>query len=763
MAKDARFSVSGMSCSNCSAHVEKAVSALDGVEEVSVNLLNQQMNLKYNEEKIGTQEIIAAVEAAGYGAVLDAKSASVASSQESSAEALKARQAKDRKQELKRLWVSIIFGFLLFYLSMGHMMGWPLPAFFLGAENAMTFALTQFLLLIPVLAVNSKIFSRGWKGLVQGAATMDSLIALGSGAATIYGVYVLFKIATALSQADIQAAHHFSMDLYFESAGTILALVALGKHLEARAKGRTTDAIARLMDLSPKKARILKGEVEVEVPVEEVIAGDILIIKTGEAVPVDGLVLEGQAAVDESALTGESLPVSKEAGDNLSAATMLQSGVVRMRATRVGEETTLAKIIQLVNEASSSKAPISKLADQVSLYFVPVVVTIAVLATAIWLLSGASLEFAMSIGISVLVISCPCALGLATPTAIMVGTGKGASLGILYKNAEALEEAGKMQSLVFDKTGTVTEGRARLAELRPLSGQNREQVLQIAASLEAPSEHPLGQAIVLAAQEEGIDILPSQEFRQIPGEAVAAKLNGKEYSVGNLRHLERLGLANDDFVAARDELAKEGQTPLFLCMEGEVLAIFGLADQIKKESPEAFKELKAMGKKTILLTGDNQQTAAAIQRVIGADRVIAEVLPEEKEAVIRELQAGGEKVAMIGDGINDAPALARADIGVAIGAGTEVAIDSADVVLMKSQVTDVRTMIELSQAVLLNIKQNLFWALFYNALCIPLAAGVFFPSFGLKLSPMIAALAMSFSSLFVVFNALRLNFFKAKE
>lgn len=753
------FDISGMSCAACSAHIEKDLSQLDGVSRLSVNLLNNSMQLDYDEEKLSENDIIRAVESAGYGASPRNKreAARHPGSDRAAAERERAHALSGQK---RRLIISLFFAALLFYLSMGHMINWPLPSFFLGEKNAMTFAFTQFLLLLPILAVNQGTFKNGFKSLFHRAPTMDSLIALGSGAAVLYGIYAIFKIAYGFSAGDMDVVHHFSMDLYFESAGTILALVGLGKYMEAKAKGKTTDAISRLLDLSPKTARIEREGAEIEIPQEEVVSGDIVIVKSGEAIPVDAVVLEGQAAVDESAITGESIPVTKTEGERVIGATLLQSGFLKLRATRVGEDSTLARIIQLVDEASASKAPIAKLADRVSSVFVPVVIAVALLAVLIWLALGMSFEFALSIGISVLVISCPCALGLATPTAIMVGTGRGAALGILYKNAEALENAGHLDTVVFDKTGTVTEGQPIVVDVLPLDGQSEDDLLRLAYSIEKFSEHPLAGAIMREAEERKLAILELDNFQQIPGEGITATLGEDTLLAGNLRLLDRFGLKGAHAVELAENAARAGRTPLFFGRGGQLAGVISVADTIKEDSAPAIARLREEGLETILLTGDHKQTAEAIQEQIRVDRVVAEVLPQEKAELIQELRSQGRRVAMVGDGINDAPALASADIGIAIGAGTEIAIEAADVILVKNRLSDVHTLIRLSRATIRNIRQNLFWALFYNALCIPVAAGAFYLLLGLKLSPMLAALAMSFSSVFVVSNALRLRFFR---
>ncbi len=760
MRKD-HFDVIGMSCAACSARVEKSVAKLPGIKEVSVNLLKNSMTVEYDEETMTSDGIIGAVVNAGYGATLRAEKANVA------AKAKGAPSPVDiAKQEYEKMWrrltASVVFAAPLFYISMGHMMGWPLPAFFHGTENAMIFALTLFLLTVPIVFINFRFFRVGFTSLANGAPNMDSLIALGASAALVYGIYALYKIAFGLGHGDLGMASQFSMDLYFESAGMILTLITVGKFFEARAKGRTSDAINKLMNLAPKTAIVVRGGVEAEVPVEEVEKGETVVVRAGQAVPVDGVLTEGHAAIDESAITGESIPVEKQPGDKLIGATTVKSGYLKMRATGVGGETALAQIVRLVDEATSSKAPIAKLADKVSGVFVPIVIAIAVVTAVGWLTAGASVEFALSVAIAVLVISCPCALGLATPTAIMVGTGRGATNGILIKSAEALETAHDIKTVVLDKTGTITRGEPAVTDVLHRSGMSAEEFLTLAASLEKYSGHPLGGAIVAKAAEDQLPLKPVADFAQEPGKGVRGKIDGTLICGGNRKLMEEFGLYGGREKELEEKLADDGKTPLFFVRDGKFIGIIALADIVKPTSRRAVGELRAMGIKVVMLTGDNERTARAIQREVGADEVIAEVLPQDKEREIRRLQEGGQKVAMIGDGINDAPALARADVGIAIGAGTDVAIESADIVLMRSDLLDVAGAIQLGKAVIRNIKENLFWALFYNTICIPVAAGIFYPSFGIKLSPMIGALAMSFSSVFVVLNALRLRLFRPK-
>lgn len=750
--KKEQFQVTGMTCSACSARVEKGVSKLQGINEVAVNLLKNSMTVSYDASVVGQQEIIDTVEKAGYGATLFDK---LTTKHDEPSDT-----AKNEYTEMRnRLVISLLFAVPLFYISMGHMMNWPLPGFLLGMENASIFAFTQFLLLLPVLFVNFKYFSVGFRTLIKGSPNMDSLIAIGSSAAVVYGIYAIFKISYGFGHGNMDMVHSFMMDLYFESAGMILALITLGKFLEARAKGKTSDAITALMNLAPKTAFLEREGQITEIPIEEVQPEDILIVKAGAGVPVDGVITEGNGVLDESALTGESIPVEKQPGDKVAGATINQSGYFKMKAVKVGDDTTLAQIIRLVDEATSSKAPIAKLADKVSGIFVPAVILIAAAAVVTWLIMGESFEFALSIGISVLVISCPCALGLATPTAIMVGTGKGASKGILIKSAEALEIARKVDTVVLDKTGTITMGKPQVTDM---ISEHQEQLLTIAASLEKLSEHPLAQAIAAEGEKQEVQMLPVTEFKQIPGQGISGRIQGEICYGGNLKLMESADVAGALHEMA-DRLAEEGKTPLYFARGRTLLGVVALADVVKPTSGPAVEELRAMGMEVVMLTGDNAKTAEAIRSKVKVDRVVAEVLPQDKEKEVRRLQEAGKKVAMVGDGINDAPALARADVGIAIGAGTDVAIESADIVLTKNDLLDVSGAIQLSKAVIRNIKQNLFWAFIYNIIGIPIAAGIFYAAFALKLNPMIAAFAMSFSSVFVVTNALRLRFFHWKH
>ena len=749
------YDVTGMTCSSCVRHVEKAVEKQPGVKKVTVNLLKNSMVVDYDENKLNQAEIENAVSDAGYGANLRSKNADLTKdTEENSAQ-------KEYESYKRRLIWSVIFTVPLIYLSMGHMLGWPLPFFFLGTTNAITFAFTQFLLLLPVVYLNRSYFINGFKSLFKGTPNMDSLVALGASAALVYGIFTIYKIGIGLGFLDFKSVSAHVMNLYFESAGTILTLITLGKTLEAKAKGKTTDAISKLLNLAPKTARVLRDNQEKNVPVEEVKKDDVVIVKAGESIPVDGVIISGSASIDESALTGESLPVDKKEGDKAIGATINRNGYFKMRVTKTGDETVLAQIVKLVDEATSSKAPIANLADRVSGVFVPIVIGIAFIAAIIWLLLGSTFEFALSIGISVLVISCPCALGLATPTAIMVGTGQGAINGILFKSAKALETTHELQTIVFDKTGTITEGKPVVTDIFPLQNTEND-LLQIAASLESLSEHPLAQAITTSAKEKNLSFLEVEKFTQVAGQGISGIIDGKKILAGNLKMMNenQIETTSANFL---DNSTNGGKTTLYFAQDNRLIGIIRVADVIKDTSKEAIEELNQMGLQTIMLTGDNETTARAIAKKAGIRNVIAEVLPADKEHEIQKLQNQGQKVAMVGDGINDAPALARADVGIAIGAGTDIAIDSADVVLMKSQLTEVSTAIRLSKATIKNIKDNLFWAFIYNIIGIPIAAGIFYPAFGFKLSPMIGALAMSFSSVFVVTNALRLRFFSARH
>ncbi len=745
------YTVTGMTCSACSAHVEKAVRKVEGVESVNVNLLGGSMQIVGEADP---QTVLRAVSDAGYGASLQGEKGGAAAKEA-------VPSAQEELKHMKRRFVfSLCFLIPLFYLSMGHMMGLPIPAFFHGQENAMNFALAQFLLTLPILYLNDKYYKVGFKTLFKGAPNMDSLIALGSAAAMVYGLVALFQIGWGMGHGDWVRVDRWRMDLYFESAGMILTLITLGKFLETRSKGRTGEAIARLIGLAPKTAIIRRGDREEEIPIEEVRVGDLVVVKPGASVPVDGQVVEGSSSVDESALTGESIPVEKGPGDRVISASINRSGSFVLAASRVGEDTTLSQMIALVEEASASKAPIAKLADRVSGVFVPVVIAISLVTAAVWLLTGHSVEMALTSAVAVLVISCPCALGLATPVAIMVGTGKGAENGVLFKSAEALETLHTVNTVVLDKTGTVTQGRPAVTDLVSGEGVTPEELLCIAASLEKPSEHPLADAIVEEAKEKNIPLAPVTDFLAVHGRGVRGTIQGEDYLAGNLAFLEENGIQPGDFVQKADQLSEEGKTSLYFAGSGEILGLIAVSDPVKPTSAQAIRELEEMGVDVVLLTGDNRRTAAAVGRGLGIQTVVAEVLPQDKQAQVKRFQAEGKKVAMVGDGINDAPALVQADVGLAIGAGTDVAIESADVVLMKSDLRDAVTAIRLSRAVIRNIKQNLFWAFFYNAIGIPLAAGVFYAALKWQLNPMFAAAAMSLSSVTVVSNALRLRFFK---
>ncbi len=741
-----KFNVTGMTCSACSAHVEKSVKKLDGVKSVNVNLLQNNMHVDFDETAISVDDIINAVVSGGYGASVAGKE----------------QEKKDNKIDNEisnmkfRLVVSLVCLVPLMYISMGHMWGWPFLSVFHGAENGITFALTQMLLTLPIMYVNRKYYITGFKTLFHGAPNMDSLIAIGSGAAFVYGIIAIYCIGYGLGHGDKEFAHSYMMNLYFESAAMILALITLGKFLESRAKGKTSQAIEKLIDLSPKTAVVIRDGKEVTVGVDDVQIGEIVVVKAGQSVPLDGVIVEGNGAIDESAITGESIAVEKNVGDKVIGATINKSGYFKFKVEKVGEDTALSQIIHLVEEASASKAPIAKLADKVSGIFVPVVISIAVITIIVWLLLSKGVSFALSMGISVLVISCPCALGLATPTAIMVGTGKGAQYGILTKSAESLETAHQVDTVVLDKTGTITEGKPSVTDIAPVGISDKE-LLQIAASIEYLSEHPLAKAIVEKA--DGLEFSDVADFEQIVGQGVKGNVDGKKVLAGNYKMMRE----NNIEVSEDEIFANDGKTSLYFAVDNKFVGIIAVADTIKETSRQAIEDMRNMGLDVIMLTGDNAVTANAIKNKLPLSSAVAEVLPSDKEEEVRKLQQSGHKVAMVGDGINDAPALTRADVGIAIGAGTDIAIESADIVLMKSDLQDVVTSIELSHSVIKNIKENLFWAFFYNALGIPIAAGVLYGIAGLKLNPMIAALAMSFSSVFVVSNALRLRFFKPKR
>ena len=748
-----QYTVTGMSCAACSARVEKAVSAVPGVTSCSVSLLTNSMGV---EGTASAEAVVSAVQAAGYGASLKgAPSAPTAAAQE---DALADRETPALK---RRLIASLGFLIALMYVSMGHMMwGWPLPACLAGNHVAM--GLLQMLLTIAVMVINQNFFINGFRSLLHGAPNMDTLVALGAAASFGYSTYALFAMTGAQVRGDAAAVMQYMHEFYFESAAMILALITVGKMLEARSKGKTTDALRSLMKLAPQTATLVRGGQELAVPIAQVRRGDVFVVRPGESIPVDGVVLEGESAVNESALTGESIPVDKAVGDSVSAATTNQSGFLRCEATRVGEDTTLSQIIKMVSDAAATKAPIAKVADRVSGVFVPTVIALAILTTAVWLLCGQSIGFALARGISVLVISCPCALGLATPVAIMVGNGLGAKNGILFKTAVSLEETGKTEIVALDKTGTITQGEPRVTDVLPAEGMTQGALLSLAAALEQRSEHPLARAVMMRAEEDGLTAAPVGDFRVLPGNGLTATLSGETLLGGSLSFVSSQVDVPRSIRQKAEALAEEGKTPLLFAQAGRLAGVIAVADVIKADSPAAIAALRNMGIRVVMLTGDNEKTARAIGRLAGVDEVIAGVLPEGKESVIRRLQAQG-RVAMVGDGINDAPALTRADIGVAIGAGTDVAIDAADVVLMKSRLSDVPAAIRLSRATLRNIHENLFWAFFYNVIGIPLAAGVWIPLFGWTLNPMFGAAAMSLSSFCVVSNALRLNLFKLHD
>lgn len=759
--------ITGMSCSACSSRIEKVVGRMEGVEEITVNLLTNKAQVNYDEGKLDNTAIIARIEKLGFGAALHQETAKLV------VDKPKNTAAEELTEMRRRLLLSLAFTTPLFYLHMGLMYGWPLPSFVLGQQNLLVASLLQLFCCLPVVITGYKYFYHGLRNLVNRAPNMDSLIAIGSGAAFVYGLYGLLGLAYAFGHQKLDLIQGFYDALYFESAAMILALITLGKFLEARAKSHTSDALKALMQLRPKTALVERHGIQGEIPLNEVTLGDILIVKSGASVPVDGLILEGSGALDESAITGESIPVDKLVGDKVTGGTINKSGYFKMEATAIGADTTLAKIIALVEEATSSKAPIAKLADKISGIFVPVVITIALTAACIWLILGESWHFALTIAISVLVISCPCALGLATPTAIMVGTGRGAKQGILIKSATALETAHKVDTVILDKTGTVTEGKPVVTDVLPEAGLSEAELLQLAAALEQLSEHPLGQAIVQKAQELELasdkqattdtkeqPALLATDYQALPGRGFLATLNNERYAAGNLLLMEEQGVELTQLRNTHATLATAGKTPLYFAQGSRLLGTIAVADTVKPTSKAAIAQLQKQGQKVIMLTGDNAATAEAIRCQVGLDEAIAEVLPQDKELHIRTLQEQGHVVAMVGDGINDAPALARADVGIAIGAGTDVAIEAADMVLIKSDLQDVARAIGLSKSVMKNIKENLFWAFIYNTIGIPLAAGLLYPAFGLLLNPMLAAAAMSCSSVSVVTNALRLRFIK---
>lgn len=747
-----QYNVTGMSCASCVARVEKAVNKVDGVTSCSVNLLTNSMSV---DGDVKSSDVISAVEKAGYGASLKGNSSK---ENKTNDEPLKDTETPKLK---KRLFSSLVFLLLLMYISMGHMMwGFPLPSIL--ANNHIAMGLIQLLLTGIIMVINQKFFISGFKALIHRSPNMDTLVALGAGASFIYSVYALFAMTNAQVNNDMSLVMKYMDEFYFESAGMILTLITLGKMLESYSKGKTTNAIKGLMNLAPKKATILVDNAEKVVPVEEVKIGDIFVVKPGENIPVDGVVIEGESAVNESALTGESIPVDKTVGDNVSGATVNQSGFIKCKATKVGEDTTLSQIIKMVSDASATKAPIAKVADKVSGVFVPIVISIVVVTIIVWLLCGATFGNALVRGISVLVISCPCALGLATPVAIMVGNGVGAKNGILFKNATSLETTGKVSYVLLDKTGTITNGTPVVTDIIPSENYTQDDLLSYASSLESKSEHPLAKAVVQKAIDSNIKTLDTTDFKSLTGNGVSAKINGKTIVGGSVKHISSITNTDENIIKQADDLATKGKTPLLFVMDNQLLGIIAVADVVKSDSPKAIKELQNMGIKVVMVTGDNEKTAQAIAKESGVDEVIASVLPDGKEKVVTQYKEKG-MVAMVGDGINDAPALTRADIGIAIGAGTDVAIDSADIVLMKSKLTDVSGAIRLSRGTLRNIHENLFWAFIYNVIGIPLAAGVWIPIFGWTLSPMFGAAAMSLSSFCVVTNALRLNFLNIRS
>jgi Cu+-exporting ATPase len=763
--KKEKFDITGMTCSACSSRVEKSVSKLPGIEEVSVNLLTNSMQVSFKEDELTQKDIIAAVEHEGYGASVKDNKLPQGNAAPASSPIKKEKleqSAVDAGNFKTRLWVS--FGFLipLMYLSMGHMIGLPAPSFLSGHANGVSFAFTQLLLCLPVVYVNRNFFIKGFKTLSHLAPNMDSLVAIGSMSALIYGIFAIYRMSYGLGQQDMDLVARYHGDLYFESAAMILALITLGKYLEARSKGRTSDALRKMMDLVPKTALVERDGQEIEVPVEYVALGETVLVKPGSSIPVDGVILEGVTSVDESAITGESIPAAKAKGDQVIGATINKGGFIKIQATKVGEDTTFAKIIALVEEASATKAPIAKLADKIAGVFVPIIMVIALVTFLVWIITGASFEFALSSAITVLVIACPCALGLATPVAIMVGTGKGAENGILIKSGEALEQAHHIDCVVFDKTGTITEGKPVVTDLMPV-GMDERELVSIAAGLEAKSEHPLAEAILKYAADKNIPSKDAKDFQAISGMGIEAYIDGKRYLAGNQKYLQQENVSCSKYTNELDKLASQGKTPLLFARDNEFIGVIAVADVVKPSSMAAIEKLHNLGLKVIMLTGDNKRTAEGIGRNLALDDIIADVLPQDKERVISKLQEDGRKVAMVGDGINDAPALVRADVGIAIGAGTDVAMESADIVLMHNDLRDVATAIRLSKAVIRNIKENLFWAFFYNCLGVPVAAGVFYSWLGWRLNPMVGAAAMSFSSIFVVTNALRLKRFQSEN
>ncbi len=746
------FNVTGMTCAACSARVERAVKHLESVEAVSVNLLTNSMEVRFDSDILTANDIIASVTKAGYGASLKNEAKSSPKEPHSPID-----EVKNGK---RRLIASLVFLAPLFYISMGHMLGMPLPSFMHGTENALIYAFTQFLLTIPIVFINFRYFKNGFKNLFRLSPNMDSLIAIGSAAAIVYGIVAIYRIGWGLGHNDIELVQRYTMDLYFESAGTILTLITLGKLLESKAKRKTTDAITKLINLRPQTALVIRNGNTTEIPIESVVQGDIVAVKSGSTIPVDGVIISGSCTVDESVITGESMPIEKSQGDNVIGATINKSGYIEIKATKVGENSTLSQIITLVEEASATKAPVAKIADKISGVFVPIVIAVAVTSAIVWLLLGAGVEFSLSTGIAVLVISCPCALGLATPTAIMTGTGRGAQMGVLIKSAEALESAGKINTVVLDKTGTITMGKPQVTDV--ITIDSNENLIDIATSIESLSEHPLATAVVEYGNSVGHNAVNTTDFTNYGGMGVSAIINGTKIFAGNQRLMQSNNIDITAYKPQIESLASNGKTPLIFASDNGIIGIIAVADVIKESSKQAVKELQNMNIDVVMLTGDNTATANAIAKQCGIANVIAEVMPHNKESTVRNLQSEKKFVAMVGDGINDAPALARADIGVAIGAGTDIAIDSADVVLVKSNLIDIVRLIQLSKKTMLNIKENLFWALIYNSIGIPLAAGAFYSILGWKLNPMYGAAAMCVSSVCVVLNALRLRRFNPK-
>lgn len=742
-----KFNVTGMTCSSCSAYVEKSIKNLNGVENVNVNLLSNTMIVKFDENKLNENDIISTVIKSGYGASIYKDEVKKAGN----------KLANDINKMKIRLTISIIFLIPLLYISMGHMIGLPIPNFLYGEMNSFNFAVSQLILCLPIIIVNIKYFIVGFKMLFKLTPNMDSLIAVGSTAALIYGIYAIFNIYFGLKYNNMHLVHQYSMDLYFESAGTILTLITVGKYLETRSKGKTSDAITKLINLSPKTAIVLRNNKEIEIPISEVITGDIVTVKPGQQIPVDGIIVEGFSSVDEAYITGESIPVDKSVGDKVTGATINKTGYFKFKATRVGEDTTLAQIIKLVENATSSKAKISKLADKVSYIFVPTVIAIAIISTIVWLILGYGISFSLSIGIAVLVISCPCALGLATPTAIMVGTGKAAENGILFKSAEILETTHEINAIVLDKTGTITEGKPRVVNVIIDNSISKNEFLEILSSIESNSDHPLSEAITEYTNKENVNKLDIDNFNYIPGNGNEAIINGNKYYSGNIKLMIKNNIDINGYDQKSEHYLKEGKIVIYLSDNKKVLGIVVISDMIKPTSKNAISKMNNRKIQVYMLTGDNNKTAYAIKNEVGIENVLAEVMPQDKENEIKKLQNKGYKVAMVGDGINDAPALVRSDIGIALGAGTDVAIESADIILIKNDLIDVIKAIDISKYTIKNIKQNLFWAFFYNILGIPLAAGILFLPFGITLNPMFAAAAMSLSSVCVVLNALRLT------